>query len=58
MQSGRVVFDGTPAELTAARVREIYGVGEAEFEAQAAAAAATAPPPARPDRRAAVPVAA
>jgi phosphonate transport system ATP-binding protein len=59
MQSGRVVFDGAPAELTAARVREIYGVGEAEFEAQAAAAAAaTAPPPARPDRRAAVPVAA
>jgi phosphonate transport system ATP-binding protein len=55
MQSGRVVFDGTPAELTAARVREIYGVGEAEFEAQAVA---TALPSSRPDRRAAVPVAA
>jgi phosphonate transport system ATP-binding protein len=35
MQSGRVMFDGTPAELTAARVREIYGVSEDEFEDQA-----------------------
>jgi phosphonate transport system ATP-binding protein len=39
MQAGRVVFDGPPAELTAARVREVYGVDEAEFEEQAAAAA-------------------
>ena len=39
MQAGRVVFDGPPAELTAARVREVYGVNEAEFEEQAAAAA-------------------
>ncbi|GAA0568699.1 phosphonate ABC transporter ATP-binding protein [Craurococcus roseus] len=38
MQAGRVVFDGPPAELTAARVREVYGVDEAEFEEQAAAA--------------------
>jgi phosphonate transport system ATP-binding protein len=38
MQSGRVVFDGPPAELTAERVREVYGVTEAEFEEQAAAA--------------------
>jgi phosphonate transport system ATP-binding protein len=38
MQSGRVVFDGAPAELTAARVRDVYGVDEAEFEEQAAAA--------------------
>jgi phosphonate transport system ATP-binding protein len=35
MQSGRVVFDGTPAELTSARVREIYGVSEEEFDQQA-----------------------
>jgi phosphonate transport system ATP-binding protein len=32
MQAGRVMFDGTPAELTAARVQEIYGVTEDEFE--------------------------
>jgi len=35
MQSGRVMFDGTPAELTGARVRAIYGVSEDEFEDQA-----------------------
>lgn len=35
MQKGRVMFDGPPAELTSARVREIYGVSEDEFEAQA-----------------------
>lgn len=35
MQAGRIMFDGTPAELTAARVREIYGVSEDEFEEQA-----------------------
>jgi phosphonate transport system ATP-binding protein len=40
MQAGRVVFDGPPAELTAARVRDVYGVDEADFEEQAAAAAA------------------
>jgi phosphonate transport system ATP-binding protein len=34
MQSGRVVFDGTPSELTAARMRDIYGVSEEEFEQQ------------------------
>ena len=27
MAAGRVVFDGLPAELSAATVREIYGVG-------------------------------
>lgn len=35
MQKGRVMFDGPPAELTAARVRDIYGVSEDEFEDQA-----------------------
>jgi phosphonate transport system ATP-binding protein len=35
MQAGRVMFDGPPAELTAERVREIYGVSEDEFEEQA-----------------------
>jgi phosphonate transport system ATP-binding protein len=41
MQAGRIVFDGPPAELTASRVREIYGVSEDEFEEQAAAEAPT-----------------
>ena len=31
MQLGRIVFDGTPAELTAEKVRDIYGVSEDEF---------------------------
>ena len=33
MQAGRIVFDGTPPELTAAKVRDIYGVSEDEFHA-------------------------
>lgn len=40
MQAGRVMFDGTPAELTSDRVREIYGVSEDEFEEQAQEAVA------------------
>ncbi|MCB4822705.1 phosphonate ABC transporter ATP-binding protein [Roseicella aerolata] len=39
MQAGRVVFDGAPAALDAARVREIYGISEEEFAAEAAARA-------------------
>ncbi|MCX7933337.1 MAG: phosphonate ABC transporter ATP-binding protein [Rhodovarius sp.] len=35
MQQGRIVFDGPPAALTPARVEEIYGVSEEEFEEQA-----------------------
>jgi phosphonate transport system ATP-binding protein len=35
MQKGRVLFDGPPQALTAARVRDIYGVSEDEFEDQA-----------------------
>jgi phosphonate transport system ATP-binding protein len=35
MQAGRVMFDGPPGALTAARVRDIYGVSEDEFEEQA-----------------------
>jgi len=35
MQQGRVMFDGTPAELTAERVAMIYGVSEAEFHGHA-----------------------
>ena len=31
MQDGRFVFDGTPAELTAQKVRDVYGVTEEEF---------------------------
>ncbi|MGK7868905.1 phosphonate ABC transporter ATP-binding protein [Falsiroseomonas sp. E2-1-a20] len=45
MQAGRVMFDGTPAELTAARVQEIYGVTEDEFEDQAEEQASTAERP-------------
>jgi len=31
MKDGRFMFDGTPDELTAARVRDVYGVSEDEF---------------------------
>jgi phosphonate transport system ATP-binding protein len=44
MQAGRVVFDGPPEALDAARVRDIYGITEAEFAAEAAARAAAAQP--------------
>ena len=44
MQAGRVMFDGPPAELTGARVREIYGVSEDEFDDQAEAAVSPKPP--------------
>jgi phosphonate transport system ATP-binding protein len=50
LNAGRVVFDGPPAELTAQRIREVYGVTEEEFAEQAAAAVG-APVP----HRAAVP---
>jgi len=33
MQSGRIVFDGTPAQLTPIKVFDIYGVTEEEFHA-------------------------
>jgi phosphonate transport system ATP-binding protein len=48
MQAGRVVFDGPPEALDAARVRAIYGITEAEFAAEAAARAAAQPHPAQP----------
>lgn len=38
LNAGRVVFDGVPAELTAQRIREVYGVTEEEFAEEAAAA--------------------
>jgi phosphonate transport system ATP-binding protein len=47
MQAGRVMFDGTPAELTAARVQEIYGVSEDEFDESADPSATRAPAPIR-----------
>ncbi|MXP63439.1 phosphonate ABC transporter ATP-binding protein [Roseomonas sp. M0104] len=40
LQAGRVMFDGAPGELTAARLRDIYGVSEAEFDEQSTAPAA------------------
>lgn len=46
MQSGRVMFDGVPAELTAERVAEIYGVSEAEFHGPEAERPAVIPMPA------------
>ena len=33
LQSGRIVFDGTPAQLSPAKVFDIYGVTEEEFHA-------------------------
>ncbi|MBS7810154.1 phosphonate ABC transporter ATP-binding protein [Roseococcus pinisoli] len=38
MQQGHVVFDGPPSELNSARITQIYGLTEAEFQAEAAAA--------------------
>ena len=38
MQQGRIVFDGAPSELNAARITQVYGITEAEFQAEAAAA--------------------
>ena len=43
MQHGRIVFDGAPSELDAARITQIYGITEAEFQAEAAAAVNAAP---------------
>ena len=48
MQAGRVMFDGTPSELTSARVQEIYGVTEDEFEEQAQEAVNPAARPSTP----------
>ncbi len=45
LAAGRVVFDGTPAELTPGRVRDVYGVGEDEFHDQEAVRVAPARPP-------------
>jgi phosphonate transport system ATP-binding protein len=43
LNAGRVVFDGPPAELTAARIREVYGVTEEEFAEEAALAVGATP---------------
>ena len=43
LNAGRLVFDGPPDTLTATRIREIYGVSEEEFAAQAAEAVGAAP---------------
>ena len=39
LSAGRVVFDGTPTELTPDRVRDVYGVSEDEFHDDAGARA-------------------
>jgi phosphonate transport system ATP-binding protein len=43
LNAGRVVFDGPPAELTASRIREVYGVTEEEFAEEAAQAVGATP---------------
>ena len=43
MQRGRVVYDGPPSELNSARITQIYGITEAEFQAEAAAAVKATP---------------
>ena len=43
LNAGRVVFDGPPAELTATRIREVYGVTEEEFAEEAALAVGATP---------------
>lgn len=43
LNAGRVVFDGPPAELTAQRVRAVYGVTEEEFAEEAAMAVGAMP---------------
>lgn len=47
MQAGRIVFDGTPAQLTAGVVRDIYGAGDDFNEGLTSTAINTAPLPAR-----------
>ena len=49
LSAGRVVFDGTPAELTPERVKDVYGVSEDEFHDDAAGAAGTRAVPVRPE---------
>jgi len=46
LAKGRVVFDGTPAALTPDRIEDIYGISEAEFDAEADAEAPRIPQPA------------
>ncbi|EFH09828.1 phosphonate ABC transporter ATP-binding protein [Pseudoroseomonas cervicalis] len=48
MQGGRMMFDGPPAALTGARLREIYGVSEAEFDECSAVEPAAEAAPAAP----------
>ncbi|MEO3472578.1 phosphonate ABC transporter ATP-binding protein [Roseomonas sp. CAU 1739] len=43
LNAGCLVFDGAPGDLTARRIREIYGVSEEEFAAQAAEAVGATP---------------
>ncbi len=43
LNAGRLVFDGPPEDLTATRIRDIYGVSETEFAEQAAEAVGATP---------------
>jgi len=45
LNAGRLVFDGPPEDLTAARIATVYGISEAEFAAEAAAAVGAEPRP-------------
>lgn len=44
MRKGRIVFDGTPAQLTTSAARDIYGAGADFSEAMTSTALAPAPP--------------
>ena len=48
MRAGRVVFDGTPAQLTAAMVRDVYGMSEEELEQAESVTSTAFEPAARP----------
>lgn len=52
MQQGRIVFDGAPGELDAARITQVYGITEAEFQAESAAAVKAHPEFAAPPQAA------
>ena len=47
MRKGRIVFDGTPAQLTTAAARDIYGAGAAFSEAATSTALEPGPAPVR-----------
>jgi phosphonate transport system ATP-binding protein len=49
MRKGRIVFDGSPAQLTTGAARDIYGAG-ADFSEAMTSTALEPSPPITPDR--------